>query len=246
MNTQQAKFILQGYRPNGADAGDATFAPALEQARHDQVLSEWFAREQGFDRIISAKLGEVRPPAGLREAILAGARLTEAENPAKNWWRNPVWLAVAASMAVLFAVSLAFWPKAAVADNALVNFVVADARHPERHGGRGEETKALRVLLDEPTTRLSRGLATDVAALSASGCRTLHFNGRDLIEVCFQRNGAWFHCYIGRRADFSSLAMAVDPTLTEQGGMTTAAWADAGHLYVVVSETGRAALEKLL
>ena len=246
MNTQQAKFILQGYRPNGADAGDATFAEALEQARHDHVLSEWLAREQAFDLVISAKLGEIRPPAGLREAILAGARLTAAENPAKAWWRNPAWLAMAAGVAVLFSVSLALWPKAAGADTALVDFVVADARHPERHGGRGEETQALKAVLDQPATRLSHGLATDVAALSASGCRTLHFNGRDLIEVCFQRNGAWFHCYIGRRADFSSLAMAADPAFTERSGLTSAAWADAGHLYVVVSESGRAALEKLL
>ena len=33
MNNVEAKFILQGYRPNGADAADATFAAALEQAR---------------------------------------------------------------------------------------------------------------------------------------------------------------------------------------------------------------------
>ncbi len=32
MNNEQAKFILQAYRPGGRDAGDATFGEALQQA----------------------------------------------------------------------------------------------------------------------------------------------------------------------------------------------------------------------
>ena len=74
MNNEEAKFILQGYRPNGADAGDAAFRAALEQVQRDPALREWFARQQAFDAAVSTKLDAVPAPVGLREAILAGGR----------------------------------------------------------------------------------------------------------------------------------------------------------------------------
>ncbi len=246
MNTQQAKFILQGYRPDGADAGDATFCDALEQARHDQVLGDWFAREQSFDAVISAKLSEVQAPAGLREAILAGARVTASGTPRRIWWRQPAWLATAASLAVIGTVALALWPKQAVADNALTEFALADARHSETHGGHGRETGALQAMLSQPSTRLGDQLPVDFAALHNAGCRTVSLGEREVLEVCFKRNGAWFHCYIAQRGDFPSLAATTVPALLDRNGASLASWSDPAHLYVVVSETGRTALEKLL
>jgi hypothetical protein len=246
MNTPQAKFILQGYRPNGADAGDATFGDALEQTRHDLVLRDWFAREQSFDGVISAKLNEVQSPAGLREAILAGARVTASGTPRRSWWHQPVWMAAAASIAVIGAVTLALWPKPAVADSPFNEFVLKDARHGETHGGRGEAAGALQTLLSQPATRLGQKLPVDYPTLHATGCRTLSFEGHDLIEVCFKRNGVWFHCYVARCDDFPALAKRVGPTLIERNGMSMVSWADPSNLFVVVSNTGRAALEKLL
>jgi hypothetical protein len=246
MNTQQAKFILQGYRPDGADAGDATFAEALEQARHDLVLRDWFAREQAFDAAVSAKLGEVQAPAGLREAILAGARVTAPGTSRRSWWHQPAWLAVAAGVALLAATTLALWPKPAVAGGPLLEFALTDARHSETHGGHGVETGVLQAMLSQPTTHLGDGLPVDFATLRRNGCRTVSFEGHDLLEVCFQRDGVWFHCYIAQRGDFSSLAMAAAPALVDRNGASIASWADASHLYVVVSKTGRAALERLL
>ena len=246
MNTQQAKFILQGYRPNGADAGDATFGDALEQARHDQGLRDWFAREQAFDAAVSGKFCEVQPPAGLREAILAGGRLTAPASSGPAWWRQPAWMAMAASLALIGAVALALWPARTAASGALDEFAVTDANHSETHGGHGEETGALQALLNQPTTRLGGALPMDFAALRKAGCRTVNFREHELLEICFQRNGAWFHCYIARRVDFPGLAAAGTPSLVDHSGSSIASWGDASNLYVVVSKTGRANLEKLL
>lgn len=246
MNTQQAKFILQGYRPNGADAGDATFCDALEQARQDLPLRDWFAHEQSFDGVISAKLGEVLAPAGLREAILAGGRVTAPDMPRRSWWQHPALLAVAASVAVGFTVSLALWPKQAAASGELTEFALDDTLHNKNHGGHGAEAGALQSLLVQSTTRLGDRLPVDFAALRKAGCRTLSLGDGDVLEVCFQRNGAWFHCYIARRGDFPALAAAAGPTLVDRNGASIASWSDPSHLYVVVSQSGRAALEKLL
>ena len=246
MNTEQAKFILRGYRPNGADAGDATFSEALEQAKHDFVVRDWFAREQALDGAISAKLSQIPAPAGLREAILAGGRMTAPATSRRSWWRQPVWLAAAAGVAVLLTVTLALWPSQAVAGGSLDDFAVLDSRHSETHGGRGEETGRLQAALSQTTTHLGSPLPVSFADLHKNGCRTLSFRQHEVLEVCFKRNGVWFHCYIAQRADFPTLAAAVAPSLVDREGASVASWADSSLLYVVVSKAGRAALEQLL
>lgn len=245
MNNVEAKFILQGYRPDGADAGDPTFSAALEQSRADPVLHEWFVREQAFDRAISAKLGQIQPPAGLREAILAGGRVTTPGPARRAWWQQPAFMA-AASVAVLFALGLALWPRTAIASPDLAEFALADSMHGELHGGHGDDTAALQAMLSAPANRLSRGVPVDFETLRKAGCRTVSVADRPVLEICFKRNGAWFHCYIARRADFPALAAVLNPVLVDRNGASIASWADASHVFVVVSKTGRAPLERLL
>ena len=242
MNNEEAKFILQGYRPNGADAGDAAFRAALEQVQRDPALREWFARQQAFDAAVSAKLDAVPAPAGLREAILAGGRVTAPVQSQASWWRSSAWLAAAASVAVIFATALALWPKQAAADTAFADYVLADAAKEDAHGGHG--TDSLQAMLGDPANRLSRGLPISFAALRRDGCRTVTYEGREVLEVCFNRGGVWFHAYIGRRADFPALAAA--PAFMDKNGMSVASWADETHVYLVASKAGRAALQRLL
>jgi hypothetical protein len=248
MNSQQAKFILQGYRPDGADAADETFADALAQARQDAELGQWLAKSTAFDRVVVAKLNDVRPPVGLREAILAGGRVTIADQPpaAKLGWRGAARWVVAASVALLGAVSVGLWSRRVPANGTLPEFALADARSLHGHLDFGPLSAELQTKLSEPTMGLARLRMPDYAALRSTGCRTVKFQGRDVLEVCFKRDGVWFHCYIARREDFPTVAAALTPSFAEHGKASVASWADAAHLYVVVSKSGRAALEKIL
>ena len=67
-----AKFVLNAYRPNGADAQDPVFRDALEQAARDPELAAWFKEQRLFDSLIAGKLAEFQPPATLHSTILAG------------------------------------------------------------------------------------------------------------------------------------------------------------------------------
>lgn len=246
MNNEEAKFILQAYRPNGTDAGEATFRAALEQLQRDPALREWFAREQAFDAAVSTKFNAVPAPAGLRETILAGGRVTAPDPVRAVWWRQPRLMAAAAGIAVVFTAGFALWPRPVPAGATLPDFALADVRYSATHGGHTAEAGSLQALLSEPTTRLGHGLPVNLAALRKAGCRTLSFDGREVFEVCFKREGLWFHCYIAQRADFPSMAAAFAPVISGERGVALAAWADAAHLFVVVSKSGRAPLEKLL
>ena len=160
MTNDEAKFILNAYRPNGRDASDTLFAAALEQVKRDPALAAWFAREQAHGAVVGAKLRELAPPAGLRDAILAGARASGAEPaPAARRAGIPWWAAAAAGL--VLGVSAVVW-RASRSDysDTLVAFAVDDTAHA-RHGGHGAAAGALQLQLSQPTTRLGSGLPVD-------------------------------------------------------------------------------------
>ena len=244
MSNDEAKFILGAYRANGRDADNPLFHDALAQAKKDPALGAWFARAQAHDAAIAARLREIEPPAGLRESILAGSRASRGTQPG---WRFPaVWLALAASVAVVLAATFALWPNRAAAESArFATFALDDTAHG-KHGGHGEAAGALQLLLSQPSTRLGAGLPVDFAALRATGCRTLNFAGHDVLEVCFQRNGAWFHCYIANCADLPAPRADAPPAFAQKAQFASASWADATHRFVVVSDAGLDAVKQLL
>ncbi len=71
MDKEHAKFILQSYRPDGADAQDSHFAEALQLAAEDRDLGEWLANERADDAVFANALSTVDIPEGLRNEILA-------------------------------------------------------------------------------------------------------------------------------------------------------------------------------
>lgn len=251
MNNTEAKFILNAYRPNGRDANDATFAAALAQAKADPALAAWFAREQAHGAAVAAKLREIVPPAGLREAILAGGRVSEDQlslqpTTQRSFWNRPVWLAAAAAVAVLLVVGVSVWPKQAAASAVLTDYALVDALEPQMHGGHGEMTGAFQASLSKDTARLAGGVTLDFAALKDNGCRTLNVAGHDVLEVCFKRNGSWFHCYVARVEDFPGAPAKLAPDFAQSGKVVAASWADGSHRFVVAGLAGRAALQRLL
>jgi hypothetical protein len=250
MNNTEAKFILNAYRSNGRDASDAAFGAALLQAKTDPALGAWFAREQEHGATIAAKLREVSPPAGLREAILAGGRVSGSNvtmmPDQRSRWAQPVWLAAAAAVAVILTASVALWPKRVAGEAPLAEFALADALEPSRHRGHGEMAGALQATLSNSATKLTGGLPIDFAALRSNGCRTVSVAGHDVLEVCFKRDGQWFHCYIARVEDFPGAPAAVSPLFARTGRVDAAVWVDGAYRVLVATTAGHAAVQRLL
>ncbi|HYD83066.1 MAG TPA: hypothetical protein VEA63_03415 [Opitutus sp.] len=242
MTNEEAKFILGGYRGNGRDASDTLFAEALKQAQADPGLGAWFAREQAHNAAVAAKLAEIAPPAGLREAILAGGRVSVS---AKPWWVRREWLAMAAAVAVAIGVgTMTLWTsRATAAGDPLASYALADVKP---HRGHGAAVAALQTAMKNPAMRLSAALPVDFAELERSGCRTVLIGKRPVLEVCFEREGRWFHCYIGRCEDFPELAAQQAPEFASSGEMTAATWANGTYRVVVAGRAGREVIERLL
>lgn len=237
MNNDEAKFRLRAYRPNGADAQDPVFDEALRHARQDPSLSAWQAREQAFDAALAAKVNEIAPPAGLRDAILSGVRIESR----KRRWPVPALALLAACL--ILGVFLTWHIRSR--ERSLPAFATAaldDALHG-RHGSHGPAVKAFCALLSDPAVSLREALPVNFAQLQATGCRTLRIAGRDVVEVCFLRENTEYHLYVSL---LGSSAPEIAPRFISQSGMAAATWTDSAHAFVLAAAGGEATLRRLL
>jgi len=243
MNHREAKFVLGAYRPDGSDAGDPAFAEVLAAAGRDPELQAWLESQRRFDQAVAAKLQTVMPPAGLRDAILAGGR---ASRPRSRWWQRPVTLA--AAIIVLGFLIYAVAPisgRPTAAD--LVSFALGElADAYDEHEGFPPLLASVQGQLANARLPLTTGLSIDLADLGRKRCRTVRVGGREVFELCFNRDGVWYHLYAARRSDFAAGAVDARALLTTKGSHVATAWADAQNLYALVAQGTPADLQRLL
>ncbi|HEX4644938.1 MAG TPA: hypothetical protein VH598_04955 [Verrucomicrobiae bacterium] len=243
MNTEQAKFILQAYRPGGEDANDPQFAEALEQVKNDPTLAEWFAAQTAFDGTVARALGTVAPPPQLREMILAGRRVIE---PAP-WWKRPVWWAMAASIAALFGLA-GLWFRgdnsARFADFRTKMLAAHEngLRHVEFENG---DAAKMQLWLASHGAETNFALPAGLLGKSAMGCRVVDWHGQKISMLCYimdQTNH--FDLFLAKTTDFSDAPVSGKPQW--YGRTATVAWSRNGWTYLVIGEGDEAHLKKLM
>ena len=249
MNNQEAKFLLAGYRPDGRDAADPLFADSLTQVARDPSLRNWFERQQAFDAAMTSKFNAVQPPAGLREAILTGAR---ASRPRRHWWVNPGWLAAAAAIAILLSVTVRvrYLRSSAPGAGDFASFAMNEvASAHDQHTTSQPELAGLRDRLTNAALPLPAHIQMDGGELRRLGCRTLNFAGRETFEVCFYRGGYLYHLYATAVEGLApGVANAADTRgrIASSGHFNATTWKDTRFAYALVTYDGPEALRQLL
>lgn len=255
MTNEEAKFMLQGYRPNGADADNEAFADALAQASRDPALAAWFEREQEFDATIAAKLSIIAAPAGLRESILAGTKLSSASSESatrRAWWLRPwiIGLAAAAAVALVFTVNLSE-PERKIAAlpgfDPVLKVALADYGGAHDKGPHAEALGSFGAWLMDDNNSLGNGvMPVNLDQLREFGCRKVNVAGHEVFEICFQRESGWYHVFIAPRDSFDAEAIYTKPMFHESGEFIAASWADDKFAYLVSGTTELATLRGLL
>ena len=239
MTPDEAKFILGACRPGGGDDGLPAFGDAVRMASSDPALGAWFARSRAHDGAVAAKLRQIEPPAGLREAILAGARASGPTRAPGRGWAWAAGLGAAAGLAlILFSMKIPARPS----PGALATFAIADLADPN-HGGRGDAAKALVASLERAGPPMPGQV--DFETLRDTGCRTLSVAGREVLEVCFSRDGTSFHFYVARRSGATGEPARGGPSFVAGAAGAAAVWSDGRFDYAISSAAGVGALRKL-
>ncbi len=239
MTREEAQFILTAYRADGSDALDPQFQEPLQLLATDAALKEWHAREQAMDLLVIEKLGRVELPAGLREQILMGARVSR--KPA--WFRAVKWMSLAAAL-LIFSILGSYYFHS-VDREKLAGFAAdyaaggIDLQKEANNLGQLTGWLQSRHL---PTPRL---VPSRLAELKKLGCREVSFKGRSVSIICFQ-GGSEFHLFVAKRGGLGWSVIEPARTVSTHGHWTTAAWSDAENDYVLATERDRADLERLL
>jgi hypothetical protein len=251
MDSTEAKFILRAYRAGGHDAQDPMFAEALAQLDRDPALRAWWERERAFDAAMSEKIGALPPPGHLRTTILAGGKAGgQASRPSARRRAWPAWLAAAAAIAL--GVFFAIRPQGTIGGTPglsdLAALAVDDLEHAhDNHVGHPMEMAGVQAQLAGLALPVTLQSGPRIDDLRAKNCRVVKFAGREVFEICYQREGTWYHLYIARGGDFGlGGAGAGQPVWTEKGRYAGAAWRDAQQVYALVTRAGPEALRRLM
>jgi anti-sigma factor RsiW len=246
MNREEAQFILGAYRPNGADAHDPQFHEALDLARRDPELARWFAEQQALDRALSAKIRSRPVPSDLAAQLLL-ARTTARPRPA--WWRRPAWLAAAAGLAVLLAIS-GLWPNRAGKPADFAAFrdaMVAAASDMSDHADVwGLDHAGYRKWLAENQGAADFALPAALADKAISACKVVGWDGRKVTMLCLKFGGRHLDVFVIDATELPGVRLDATLQFFAVADLTGAAWQRDGKIYLAAGAMPRADLQQLL
>jgi len=244
--SDEARLILSAYRPGGQDTHDPAFAAALEAAKKDPALAQWFAGQQAFDRLVAGHLRAVAVPADLRAKILAGA----AASRPRQWWRQPRWWALAAAV-LIFAGVAGFWPgkDAGLADwqrrgLAVAGEIVA-AREPFDLQHR--DAAALTAWLRDHATPQPVALPAPLDGKPTLGCKTIAWDGHRMSLICFDLgDGVIVHLFTTDRAGLAHVPADGPARFVRAGAWTVAMWNEGDKTLMLATDQGEEPLRRVL
>lgn len=234
MSPEQAKEILLLYRPGTRDAEDPEVAQALQLAKLDPELQEWFTHQQAFQTAIRAKFREIRAPESFKHAILAQQKVAR---PYAQFWRQPVWVAAAAIFVVLLSLTFV-WSRPSVPDR-FAHYRATMVTTAVRVYGMDLLTKdptQLREFIARKGAPADYDLTGGLAKLQLKGGGLLRWRGHPVSMVCFERSaGDTLFLFVLKRSALKDPPPASpDKAALEQvDGLMTASWTNGSDTYVL-------------
>jgi hypothetical protein len=219
LTNEAAKFLLNAYRPNGADAKDPAFRDALEQAARDPELGAWFKEQRGFDAMIAEKLSGIEPPAALRSAILVGI---ENRPQARRFPIRPL-LALAAVIALSAIILVPMYTRRYSRSDWVdryqkANLAMLSASPMPQLDLLTASFSRTQQYLEELQAPCVYSLPASLLALPTAGCKTLRWNGHILSLTCFRLpSGELLHLFV-------IAEKALDPIKTGAGFRDINGW----------------------
>ena len=250
MTEQEARLILQSYRPGGEDKDDPQFAEALRETERNPELARWLAEEQAFDCAMAAQLAALPAPFGLKTRILAQAAPRAGRHP---WSLAAILAGVVALLFLAVQVVGLFRPAAPAPVLASTSVEIPDyvqemvsfIRLNPPLEMKSHDLGAIKGWLAKAA--LPTDVPTGLAALEPLGCRLLSFRGHDVALICFQREGDRLaHLFVVNRAAMPKMKPGDQPIFASSGDWMTASWAEGDRVYTIAVQGDRAAVKRYL
>lgn len=260
MNSEEAKFTLQSYRPGTEDDKDPVFQEALAMLQKDPELADWYDQNSNFDAEIRAKLSEIDPPEDLPATILAGMRAsashaaeqateeaqetTTVATTQRSFWLRPETLSIAAIFVILFVwadpLSMRGFraePGAAAPHVPTVLAHLTD--HYETFPGFervSSDIDDLRAYFHENKIHSPKYIPSSLAENTPIGCLSIDVDGNAVGMICFRDGLDVMHLYTVPTEAFPDQMPSTEPTLVEDRGRSYKMWKQDEQVYVLATE----------
>ncbi len=245
MTPEEAKFILEARRPDGSDDADPQMAEALAVAKNHPQISRWLGEQSEFDMVIAGKLSGVSAPPRLRERIVAG----QCVGRGRSWVAFRRLLPLAAAIALLLSIG-AVWLRAPGGNTFAAFGADAEKFINEKWDHRFDLPESDFGRIGEWVAKQDGAAPADVppgvAGSKMYGCKLYEWNGHKATLVCFSAaDGGTIHLVVTRREGVSN-PPGTSPIHFRHGDFNMAAWSRGDTVYVALTSSPRAELEKVL
>ncbi len=232
MNNQEARFILQAYRPGGQDAADPQFKEALEQAQRDPELGNWLEEERALDTAISARVKAIAIPADLKASILAGNKIIRPKTP---WHKSPALAAMVC--AVLLLIAAGYWVMAANSFDRYRQDMTVFLGTSSRLDLETSNLDEIKGFLATHHSHKDLALPVGLEKLSINGCKLIDWHGKPVTMMSFHSTtnnlpGEVFLLVIDQ-ADLRKPPPLGFPIFSQNGNWATASWSDERHSFIL-------------
>jgi hypothetical protein len=224
----EAKRILLLYRSR-RDLDDAEIRTAFEQAQSDPELQRWFDQHCAAQRRVRDQFAKVHVPPDLKGAILAGRKIVRPV-----FWRQPAWLAAAASIAALIGIG-ALWSR----PNPFQRFDVYRSRMAStvwreyRMDISTNDLPAIRAYLAQRGAPTNYVVPPKLEQLSATGGGRLKWGNQPVAMVCFDRGDQQMLFLFVVSRDAIKGEPGATPEVHTTSRLQTASWSDGMNVYVL-------------
>lgn len=241
MKSEEAKRLLEVFRPGGADMDDPRFVEALVQTERDPVLRRWFDEQRRFDNQFVEGLKTVSVPLDLQDAILSSRKVVRP-----GLWQD--WrlrAAVAASVVFLAVVG------GVLATNKPSQFGDFRAELIEQawdgHAHLDLESSDVRQIQSWLASKHVPAEFTLPEGLSDTrllGCRIVEANGLRVPMLCLADGPKHMHLFVLERSQLAQLPFDGRPDFEKCGAWKTASWQQGDKTYVLTGMKYQAFVSK--
>lgn len=244
MNRDEAKFLLRSYGLDGQDQNDPQFAEALDMLKRDPELARWFAAEQAVDSRLARSFGAFPVPPDLKSQLLAARKVVVVP----FWQRRPVWLAAAATIAILLGVVFALrpprpGPSLASSPSAELFRLAEQGPHVNMMAASFPEIQQWLRERQQPT---ELALSERLKGQRYEGCRILDWQGRRVTMLCLDVEGKHVDLFVLDADLLPGLPADGGPQFARVGDVNTAAWTRGGQTYLLAGQVDPQTLKRYL
>jgi uncharacterized membrane protein YbaN (DUF454 family) len=244
VTTQQAKQILQAFRPWATDAHDPEMAEALALCRENPELAQWLEAHNETQAALRNSFRKITPPEAFKEQIVSEYNASLRQ----TWWRRPAVVATLALIVIVVAIGSILMPQTSRGPKltAFETFRTRMVNSAVKTYSMDVETNDVAQIRAYLAGKQAHADYVPPAHLdektSAVGCAALSWQGKPVAMICYKTGlpladgtKSDMFLFVVDAKDVPNSPRESTPEFAKVSVLSTATWSQNGKLYLLAA-----------